>query len=94
MTEKALELRVSELEKGVAGIHVMCPIEVEKVKALDEIINGNGKDGLILKVDRLIQNDIRRARYLRIITAAVMGILLKSIFDSYTFYLRHVPLNH
>ncbi|NLF30560.1 MAG: hypothetical protein GX591_06700 [Planctomycetes bacterium] len=50
---------------------------------LDRILRhleGNGRDGLLVRVDRLEQAEQRRSWLVRVIAAAVVGLIAKTMF--------------
>ncbi len=52
-------------------------------RKLDRILRhleGNGRDGLLVRVDRLEQTEQRRSWLVRVIAAAVIGLIAKLMF--------------
>ena len=55
----------------------------EDSRKLDRILRhleGNGRDGLLVRVDRLEQAEQRRSWLVRVIAAAVIGLIAKMTF--------------
>ena len=47
----------------------------------DEILTGNGKDGLVVKVDRLETSEKRRVWYGRATAGALLSLVGKLVYD-------------
>ena len=64
----------SEVQTSLTKIDCNMTSLSEKVEEHEEKLEGNGKDGLILKVDRMEQNDARRTWHFRTIWVAIVAV--------------------
>ena len=51
-----------------------------KVESMDTLLRGNGKTGLILRVDRMEQTDKRRTWIIRTVLGAVLTLAVATVW--------------
>lgn len=74
------EQREIQLIQDLAEIKVSQKYTHEILIKMDHVVFGNGSEGLVRKVDRLEQTEIRRAFHIRAIWAAIIAGTGKIVF--------------
>ena len=73
----------SEVQTSLTKIDCAMGTLSEKVEEHEDAIEGNGKDGLKLRVDRMEQNDSRRVWHFRTIWLAMIGVIGRVIYKAF-----------
>lgn len=70
------EERLARIEKTLTEVHTWVRDMRETVKEHDHFIDGNGRPGAKVRLDRIEQADLRRKWLVRAMSLPVIGIIL------------------
>jgi len=74
-----MDERLSKLENSLARLEVHCETIREDIKLVKSVILGNGKPGVLLRMDRLEQIEDRRKWGVRAGVTALITVIIHTI---------------